>query len=81
MRRSAFLIVYSIANAGLVLYGLLLLWMPGLLLTSLYQPAAVFPEDTFWIFRLSSLIRLLGYFNLLLGAVGLFLLWRYHIGR
>lgn len=79
MRKRAFLLVYSIANAGLILYGLLLLWRPAVLLSSLSLHVTRLPESGFWIGRLLPLFRLLGYLNQLLGAQGLFLLWRYQI--
>jgi len=81
MRKRAFLIVYSIANAGLILYGLLLIRRPFVLLDSLSLPVTQLPESDFWIDRLLPLFRLLGYLNLLLGALGLFLIWRYQINR
>ncbi len=79
MKKRVFLTVYSITNTGLMPYGLLLLWMPAVLLTSLSLAITRFPDSDFWIDRLLPLFRLLGYLNLLLGAVGLFLILCYQV--
>jgi hypothetical protein len=77
-----FVIVYAIANAGLILYGLLALARPNLLLESFSVHVYRFPPDaTFAVRYLSALFRLLGLFNLILGVLGLFLLWRYRINH
>ena len=81
MRKRAFLIDHSIANAGLILYGPLLIWRPVVLWDSLSLPVTQLPESDFWIDRLLPVFRLLGYLNLLLGVLGLFLIWRYQISR
>jgi hypothetical protein len=60
-------IVYGTANLGLIAYGLLALVRPQAVLADAGQG------------YLAAVLRLLGYFNLLLGASGLLLLRRYRI--
>jgi hypothetical protein len=78
----SFFIVYGIANAGLILYGLLALSNPNILLESFSVHVYQFPADaTLAVGYLLALFRLLGLFNLVLGALGFFLLWRYRISH
>ena len=77
-----FFVVYGIANASLILYGLLALSTPNLLLESFSVYVYQFsPNATLAVGYLLALFRLLGLFNLILGATGLFLLWRYQISH
>jgi hypothetical protein len=55
--------------------------MPDMLLSSIQQPTSGLPEDSFWISSIIPFFRLIGYFNRLVGALGSFLLWRYHVSR
>jgi hypothetical protein len=74
-----FFIIFGVANFSLLLYGLLALTMPGILYESFSQYVYRFPDsDYLAIGYLQALYRLLGFFNLLVGLTGLFLLWRYH---
>lgn len=78
----AFFIIYGIANASLILYGLLALSNPNILLESFSINIYQFPANaTLAVGYLLALFRLLGLFNLILGVVGLFLLWRYRINH
>jgi hypothetical protein len=78
----SFFIIYGIANAGLILYGLLALSNPNILLESFSVHVYQFPADaTLAVGYLLALFRLLGLFNLVLGALGFFLLWRYRISH
>jgi len=77
-----FFIIYGIANAGLILYGLLALSNPNILLESFSVYVYRFPSDaTLAVEYLSALFRLLGLFNLILGVLGFVLLWRYRISH
>lgn len=73
-----FLIVYLIANLGLCLYGVMALLNPGVLMETFTQTVYTFPrEASAAVNYMTALFRLLGYFNLLAGMVGLILLWRW----
>jgi hypothetical protein len=77
-----FFITYGAANLGLVLYGLLALIKPGILLETFSLYVYEFPvEATLPVAYLAALFRLLGFFNLLLGGLGIALLWQYHRNR
>jgi len=78
----AFLVVNGIAEAGLVLYGMLALIRPNLLMESFSASVYQFPaEATVAIGYILGLFRLLGFLNLILGSAGLFFLWRYQATR
>ena len=78
----AFLIIYGIANVGLILYGLLALTQPNVLLDSFSVHVYQFPSNAaVAVDYLSALFRLLGFLNLILGILGLWLLWRYRTSR
>ena len=67
---------------GLILYGLLALTMPNVLLDSFSLHVYQFPSDAIVaVDYLSALFRLLGFLNLILGILGLWLLWRYRTSR
>jgi len=73
-----FYTVYSAANLGLVLYGLLALLNPQFLTDTFSTHVFRFPPDASGaLIYLAALYRLLGFFNLLVGSLGLFLLWRH----
>ena len=81
-KETIFLFVFGIANLGLVLYGFLALLNPSVLLNSFSTYVFQFPEATKAAESyLAALYRLLGFFNLLAGAIGLLLLWRYRIAK
>ena len=78
----AFLVVYGVADAGLVLYGMFALIRPNLLMEPFSASVYQFPaEATVAIGYILGLFRLLGFLNLILGSAGLFFLWRYQITR
>jgi hypothetical protein len=78
LKSRIFLLVYGIANLGLVLYGLLALVNPGILLEPFFSYVYQFPgEASVAVTYLAALFRLLGFFNLILGGIGLALLWRF----
>jgi hypothetical protein len=73
-------IVYGSANLGLILYGLLALLNPQVLTDSFSARVYDFPPDaSAALTYLAALYRLLGFFNLLVGSLGLWLLWRHHL--
>jgi len=75
-----FFIVFGAANLGLVLYGLLALFQPGILYETFAQQVYRFPPGAeAAVGYLLALYRLLGFFNLLVGLTGLALLWRFSI--
>lgn len=74
VRRQIFLVVYGLANIGLVLYGLLALIMPAALLEDFAAHVYQLPPGAAATYYLLALYRLLGFFNLTVGAGGLFLL-------
>lgn len=68
------------ANLGLVLYGLLALINPQILTDSFLAHVYRFPaESSYALTYLAALFRLLGFFNILVGSLGLWLLWRHCI--
>jgi hypothetical protein len=77
-----FFITYGITNLGLVLYGLLVLFQPGILLEPFSLYVYEFPNKATNAVRyLAALFRLLGAFNLFLGCLGLALLWQYRLSQ
>jgi hypothetical protein len=80
MKARFFFLVYVAADLGLVLYGVLALMMPGILLEPFLLHVYQFPGDapraTAY---LEALFRLLGFFNLIPGMIGLLLLRRMRI--
>ncbi len=82
IRLRTFFIIYGTANVGLILYGLLAMLVPTILLESFSLHVYQFPPDaTLAVGYLLALFRLLGLFNLILGVIGLVLLWRYRISH
>lgn len=78
MKLRFFLITYGIANAGLVIYGLLALALPGMLLDPFLRQVYRFPDEaTTAVAYMAALFRLLGFLNAILGLLGLILLQRY----
>ena len=78
----AFFLVYIAANLGLVLYGALALVMPGILLDQFSLHVYQFPgEATRATTYLAALFRLIGYFNIIPGVLGLLLLRRLMLSR
>jgi len=75
-----FFVIYATANVGLILYGLLAVINPSVLLESFSEHIYRFPaEATRATAYLAALFRLIGYFNLVLGALGLLILHRYRV--
>jgi hypothetical protein len=75
-----FFVVYGIANASLIMYGLLALITPNILMESFSAHVYLFPENAVKAASyLSALFRLLGFLNLILGMAGSLLLWQYRI--
>jgi len=69
---------FGAANLGLVLYGLLALLNPRILTDSFSARVYQFPPEAFAALAyLAALFRLLGFFNLLAGGLGLWLLWQH----
>lgn len=69
---------FGAANLGLVLYGLLALLNPQVLTDSFTTHVYRFPaESSFALTYLAALFRLLGFFNLLVGSLGQWLLWKH----
>jgi len=82
MRWRFFFITYAAANVSLVLYGVLALLMPSILLGPFSLHVYRFPDDaTGAVAYLAALFRLLGFFNLILGALGLLLLRLFRVTR
>ena len=80
MKSHIFFITYLAANVGLILYGVIALIQPGILLEPFLVDVYQFPaEATNAITYLSGLYRLLGYFNIIPGVLGLLILYRYWI--
>jgi hypothetical protein len=68
------------ANLGLLFYGLLALLNPQILTDSFSAHVYQFPPDaSIAQTYLAALFRLLGFFNLLMGSLGLWLLLRHHL--
>lgn len=75
--RRFFFITYVVANLSLVLYGALALAMPGILLEPFSQYVYQFPPDaTRATAYLAALFRLVGFFNIIPGMLGLLFLHR-----
>ena len=71
---------FGAANLGLVLYGLLALFNPQILTDSFSAHVYHFPvEASSALAYLAALFRLLGFFNLLVGSLGLWLIWRHRL--
>jgi len=82
MKYRVFAITYAAANVGLVLYGVLALLRPAILLEPFSSHVYQFPADaTKATAYLAALFRLLGFFNLIVGMLGLLLLHRWRLGR
>jgi deazaflavin-dependent oxidoreductase (nitroreductase family) len=82
MKTRIFFITFTVANLGLILYGILVLIKPEILLESFLVHVYQFPQEaadatTY----LSALYRLLGYFNIIPGMVGLYILHHYWVTR
>ena len=77
-----FLFTFGLANAGLILYGLLAMFSPDVLIETFTSSAYQFPADAApALTYLAALFRLLGFLNLILGITGLILLWRFWNNR
>ena len=82
MRSRFFFITYGVANVSLVVYGALALVKPRVLLEPFALHVYQFPHTaTAAVAYLAALFRLLGFFNLILGLLGLILLRRYGRSR
>jgi len=82
MKSRIFFFTYTAANVGLVLYGIIALIKPDTLLELFFAHVYQFPaESTHAISYLSGLYRLLGYLNIIPGALGLLILHRYWVTR
>jgi hypothetical protein len=82
MRSRFFFVVYVAANLGLVLYGSLALVMPSILLDAFSLRVYHFPTDaTRATVYLAALFRLLGFFNIIPGMLGLLILHRLMVAR
>ena len=82
MKSRFFFIAYLAGNVALILYGLTALLRPSVLLEPFSQQVYAFPaEGSAGTAYLTGLFRLLGIFNVLLGALGGFLLLRYRISK
>lgn len=69
---------FGAANLGLILYGLLALLNPQFLTDSFSARVDKFqPEASAALTYLAALFRLLGFFNLLIGGLGIWLLWQH----
>ncbi len=78
MKSRFFLITFIAANVSLVLYGIFALMKPDILLEPFSVHVYRFPDDaTGATAYLGALFRLLGFFNLILGTLGLLTLHRY----
>ncbi len=72
-----FLLAAVTANVSLILYGALVLVVPGILLEPFIQYVYTFPTDAAQaVAYMAALFRLLGFFNIFPGAIGLVLLCR-----
>jgi hypothetical protein len=82
MKSRLFFITYIVANMGLIVYGIMALIQPSVLLESFSTHVYQFPvEATNAITYLSGLYRLIGYFNIIPGVLGLLILHRYWLTR
>jgi multisubunit Na+/H+ antiporter MnhC subunit len=78
MKFRIFFITYTVANIGLILYGIIALIQPGILLEPFFMHVYQFPsEATNAITYLAGLYRLIGYLNRIPGILGLVILHRY----
>ena len=78
MKARIFLITFAGANLGLISYGFMALIKPEILLEPFSLHVYQFPEGAAnATIYLSSLYRLLGYFNIIPGMFGLIILKRY----
>jgi hypothetical protein len=78
MKTRIFFTTYAIVNLGLIAYGLLALINPDILLETFLAHVYQFPpEASHATTYLSGLYRLVGYFNIIPGVVGLLILYRY----
>ncbi len=69
---------FGAANLGLVIYGLLVLLNPQILTDTFSARIYQFPPDaSIAQTYLAALFRLLGFFNFLVGSLGLWLLWHH----
>lgn len=80
MKSRLFFITYTAGNVSLILYGVLALLMPNILLEPFSDHVYQFPVDaqraTTYI---AALFRLIGFFNIILGTLGLMTLRRYRV--
>lgn len=77
-----FFIIFTTANSSLILYGLLALIMPSVLLEPFLLNVYQFPaEANNAITYLEAIFRLLGFFNIVPGMLGLLLLHRLRASR
>jgi hypothetical protein len=82
MKSRIFFITYTTANIGLIAYGVMALIQPDILLKPFLEHVYQFPAGaTIAITYLSGLFRLLGYFNIIPGLLGLLILYRYWVMR
>ena len=78
MLSRVFFITFAVANLGLILYGIMAILSPGVLLDSFSEEVYQFPVAEAEAIRyLSGVFRLIGYFNLVLGVLGLLVLRRF----
>jgi len=78
MKLRLFFITYTAANVSLILYGALALLMPNILLQPFSEHVYQFPEGALRaITYLEALFRLIGFFNFVLGTLGLLILRRF----
>ena len=81
-RQKLFFITYITANLSIAAYGVLALLTPNILLEPFSQHVYRFPDDAhIAVGYLAALFRLLGFFDLILGVLGLLLLRQYRITR
>lgn len=82
MKLHFFFITYIVANLSLVAYGVLALFNPGILLDSFSLHVYQFPVGTVAAMNyLAALFGLLGFFNLIMGILGLILLRQFRSSR
>ena len=79
-RNRLFYGTFGAANLSLVLYGLLALLNPQILTDFFSEHVYRFPADaSSALTYLAALFCLLGFFNVLVGSLGLWLLWHYRL--
>ena len=82
MKTRLFFIVYTVADLGLILYGTTLLIQPGILLEPIRSHTGELTQAAGGVAGyLLALSRLVGYFNILPGVIGLLLLWYLRTSR